>query len=540
MKRHTGRFGGMRIVDWRLWVVGIGVAFVMLAACSLPWDSSSSGRGGGGQASLRLEFERVESGGLDPFTVTAFLNVDGSPAAGKTIDVNVPRGSVSGTSDNGDGSYEFTVTPSSTGVYPVTVSYGGASVRRDALVLSELLAGVGQPLLVPGMVNTDGYEDGITITPDGEYLFVQYGPLYFSGVLLHSTICAEAGWTLYNLDTCPGKPDSSWVFGTRGPYSAPLRPGFPTGAIVNGTLSHIDLLIPGDANGIVLFPTVFYGFKRQADGSFAEPFKLAFNDSKGTNGPFGLSFQMTGPDTAEFVVAWNNYFDGLPGVDVADGANDKPDIYLGSITMGQNTSLGDVSYVGGFFSSIDPAITPVGLASHDGVQGNPHLYYDSSGAVKSIWVDDEQVGHDITVYVLTAGSFPDGTWAPITLPAKINPYTPGDDEALRTSQPFFDGSRLFLNRGTRIVYHEYNGTHDSTGYADSANWGEEVVALASTDGAAIGGIFGVGEPTLAQRDGTTWLYFAYVETRAAGTGAGRYDFKVGAAFVDIPSVPSGM
>ncbi len=376
------------------------------------------------------------------------------------------------------------------------------------------------------MVNTDGYEDGITITPDGEYLFIQYGPVYFSGVLLHSTICAEAGWTLYNLETCPGKSDSSWVFGTRGPYSAPLRPGFPTGSIANGTLTHIDIEVPGVAKGIALFPTVFYGFKRQADGSFAEPFKLAFNDSRGANAPFGLSFQMNGPHSADFVVAWNNYFGDL--------GDDTPDIYHGSITMGQNTSLGDVVYEDGFFSSIDPAISPVGFDSHMGVQGNPHLYYDDFGDVQSIWVDDEQDAHAITVYVRTAGVFPQGTWEPVLLPGTINPYTPGGDEALRSSQPFFDGSRLFLNRGTRIVYHAYTGTHDSAGYSNPANWGAEVVVLASTDGAAMGGIFGVGEPTLAQRDGRTWLYFAYVETRAAGTGTGRYDFKIGAAFVEIP------
>lgn len=520
-----------------LLVAATVVVTFMATACSSPvgddgsGDGGSGGDGGGQQASLSLEFERIDSAGLDPFQVTAFLTEDGSPAAGRSLGVNVPRGSVSVVTDKGDGSYTFTVTPSATGKYPVTVSYGGATVRRDGLVLTEVLPGAGQPLLVPGMVNTDGYEDGITITPDGEYLFIQYGPLYFSGLLYLSTICADAGWSMYNLENCPGKPDSSWVFGTRGPYNAPLRPGFPTGSISNGTLSHIDLEIAGVANGVALFPTVFYGFKRQSDGTFTQPFKVAFNDSKGANGPFGLSFQMTGPDSARFVVAWNNYFDGLPGVATADGSNDKPDIYHGTITLGQDTNLGDVSYAGGFFSAIDPAILPVGFTTHAGVQGNPHLYYDSSDEVQSIWVDDEQDSYDITVYVLTSGSFPDGTWQPVTLPAKINTAV-GEDN--HVSQPFFTGSRLYLNRGTRVVYHEFTGSHDAAGYENDANWGDEVVVLASTAGAAVDGIFGVGEPTIAQREGKTWLYFAYVETRGAGTGAGRYDFKIGAAFVELP------
>ena len=126
---------------------------------------------------------------------------------------------------------------------------------------------------------------------------------------------------------------------------------------------HLGSMFP--AGQLVLSPTT------EKDGTFTQPFKVAFNDSKGANGPFGLSFQMTGPDSARFVVAWNNYFDGLPGEVVANGSNDKPDIYHGTLTI-------------------------------------------------------------------------------------------------------------------------------------------------------------------AQRDGKTWLYFAYVETRGAGAGAGRYDFKIGAAFVELP------
>lgn len=487
--------------------------FLIIISCSGSSDSDSSGG-----ISITLSFERIDQAGLDPFKVTAALADNGDPLAGRDITIDVPRGAVSAVTDNGDGTYEFTVTPSSTGIYPVTVTYSGASIKRDALVVNTLLSGAGQPLLVPGSVNTSGYEDGITITPDGEYLFIQYGPLYFSGVFLHESICAEAGYSLYCLGTCPPKDDSNWVFDTIGPYTSPLRPGFPTGGISSGKLTHLDIAVPGDVDKIVLFPTVFYGFKRQADGTFAQPFKVAFNDSKGANSPFGLSFQMTGPDTAVFVMAWNNYFNQL--------GDDKPDIYHGAITMGQNTNLGDVAYAGEFFSSIIPNVNPVGFDAHAGVQGNPHLYYDINGDIKSIWVDDEQVSHNLTVYVLTSGVFPDGTWTSVILPAKIN--TAGEE-----SQPFFTGTRLYLNRGVRIVYHEYTGAHNAAGYGNDANWGNEVVVLASGD-SAVEGIFGVGEPTIAEYGGKTWLYFVYVETRSAGAGAGRYDYDMGAAFVELP------
>ncbi len=494
-------------------------AYIFILSVLLVIYACGSGDGdGSAHTTITLDFLRIEQPGLDPFTVRASVSEDGSPVTGAALEVTVTRGDVSPITETGAGVFEFTVTPSVTGIYPVTVSYNGASVRRDALVLPTMLAGTGQPLLVPGEVNTEGYEDGITITPDGRYLFIQYGPLYFSGVFSHAAICADVGWSMYNLENCPGKDDSEWVFDTIGPYGTSCRPGFPEGVISGGKLTHLDITLPGVANKIALFPTVFYGFKRQIDGSFREPFRVAFDDEKGANGPFGLSFRMTGDDTAEFIFAWNNYFNDLD--------DDKPDIYHGTITMGQDTSLGDVTYAGEFFDSITPNVSPVGFTSHAGVQGNPHLYYDTGGTVRSIWTDDEQDSHDLTVYVLTSGSFPAGTWTPVNLPLKIN-------TAASESQPFFTGTRLYMNREVRIVYHEYTGTHDAAGYADNANWGDEVIVLGSGD-TSIGGIFGVGEPTIATFEGKTWLYFVYVENRSKSTVTSRIDYDLGAAFVELP------
>ncbi len=442
----------------------------------------------------------------------ATLTSNGSALSGKTLSLTIPKGTVSAVTDNGNGTYDFTVTPTASGVYPVTVTYGSTSVRRDALVMSTILAGAGQPLLVPGIVNSDGYEDGITITPDGEYLFIQYGPLYFSGIFLHSTICAEAGWSLYDLTTCPGKDDSNWVFDTIGPYNTSSRPNFPTGEISGGMLTHLQIQIPGIANDIALFPTVFYGFKRQSDGTFAQPFRVAFNDAKGANGPFGLSFQNTGT-SATFLMAWNNYF--------SDGGDDGAEVYYGTMTLGQNKNLGDVAYSGEAFASITPNVTRV-MIPNAANQGNPHLYYDNTGTIKSIWVDDESASDNLAVHELTAGTFPSGTWAETTLAAKIN--TAGEE-----SQPFFTGTRLYFTRDGKIVYHDYLGGS----FTLNASWGNEVVVLSSAD-TAISGLFGFGEPTIAAYGGKTYLYFAYVENRSAGVGAGRTDFDLGAGFIELP------
>ena len=497
--------------------------FTLTVSCG--GDSGSSNGGAG--VVITLDFSRIDNAsGLDPFKVTASVSNNGAPVTGAGLSLTIPKGAVSSVTDKDDGSYEFTVTPAGTGVYPVTVSYRGVDIKREALVVTELESGAGQPQLVPGLVNTEGYEDGVTITPDGEYLFIQYGPVYFSGIFLHANICAESEWSMYNLETCTAKSDSNWVFDTIGPYNTSSRPDFPVGAINAGKLNHLAIDVSDVVKGIVLFPTVFYGFKRQSDGTFAQPFKVAFNDAKGANGPFGLSFKMTGPDTAVFVVAWNNYFDGNADGGIATEEDDKPDIYHGTITMGQNKNLGNVSYSGELFSSISLNITPVSFSSHAGVQGNPHLYYDGAGEIKSIWTDDEQVSHNLTVYVLASGAFPNGGWTPATLPAKIN--TAGSE-----SQPFFTGTRLYLNRDVGIVYHEYTGAHTTAGYVNNSHWGDEVVVLKSGD-AALGGIFGVGEPTIAVRDGKRYLYFAFVESRSAGVVPGRVDYNLGAAFVELP------
>lgn len=465
---------------------------------------------------LTLDFERNEVAGLDSFNVSVSLTKNGVAHPGQTLTITVPKGTVSAVTDQGAGFYTFTVTPTATGVYPVSVHFKNASVSREALVFSTIDSTLGQPLSVPGDVNSEGYEDGITVSPNGEYLFIQYGPLYFSGLLFYNVICPpDASYSLYNLIGCPGNQDSNWVFNTIGPYNSSIRPDFPIGSLTSNTLQHLNIEIPGVVSKIALFPTVFYGFKRQSDGTFRNPFKVAFNDVKAANGPFGLSFHMTTSTTAEFAVAWNNYFDDL--------GDDKPDIYAGTLTLNQNKNLGDVTYAGEFFQSITPNIEPVNFSSHTGVQGNPHLYYDNSGVIKSIWTDDEQVAHDLTVYQITSGVFPDGSWTAVTLPAVIN-------TAAEESQPFFSGTKLYLRRGDKIVSHAYLGSGHSD-YHLNASWGPEVTLL-SANSLNSNEMITVGEPTLASFNGKIYLYFAYGIVRSI-SASGRRDIDLNAGFVEL-------
>ena len=75
--------------------------------------------------------------------------------------------------------------------------------------------------------------------------------------------------------------------------------------------------------------------------------------------------------------------------------------------------------------------------------------------------------------------------------------------------PFFTGTRLFLMRDGKIVYHEYLGS-GGTDYGLNASWGNEIIVLAGSGGTSIGSIYAFGEPTIATYDGKKYLYFIYV------------------------------
>jgi hypothetical protein len=169
----------------------------------------------------------------------------------------------------------------------------------------------------------------------------------------------------------------------------------------------------------------------------------------------------------------------------------------------------------------------VSFSSHSGVQGNPHATTNQSGNIIAIWTDDEQVSHDLSVYRLSAGSFPNGTWVRDTLPSKIST---GAEE----NQPFFTGSRLYFRRGTNIVYHDYtpNSGSCSSTYTHNDCWGSEVKVLEANGSTGVGEIFTVGEPTLAQYNGKTYLYFVYVMRRNNLT-VSLNDYNINVGFVEI-------
>jgi len=531
----------------------IVVSLLLLLACSKK-DAQPIDEQLPAADSISLEFHRISSAGLDPIQVIATISQNGVPSSGLSPSVTLTKGSISSITDNNDGSYTFIITPTETGEYPVTVSYANASITRTPLVLMEVHVDWDQPMSVPGYVNTEGYEDGVTITPDGEYLFVQTGPQYFSGlfVMLASRANGGCGGALSRL--IPDRCNHPWIDNTIGPYTAPERPDFFDGRYSGTTILH-------NANswgvGIEDAPnypisTMFYGFKRQLDGTFKEPFYVAFNDvNDALIGPFGLSFMMNGDGTATTLFTFNDPTDP----DMVDFDNDGMDdgesffdVYQTTITLGQNNNLGDFVFSGvtgtlpvrgSSFNSTLVNFGKTGLDGIAGTQGNSHLYAPG-GVVKSIWIDDEfdDIGvgdsRDISVHILTSGNLNNGTWIKVTLPSNINGAEPNHE-----IQPFFDGNGLYFAltikdvRNHEIYYSAYSGTHDQAGYSNNANWATPIRILEiDTAVTTLGAIISMGEPTIGVYNGETYLYFVYAYVRAMDPiGPNLVDVNLQAGFI---------
>ena len=510
-----------------------------------------------------IEFSRVDSAPLDKIEIKFSIEEDGVGTNGLSPSIASTNSSatISSITDLGSGEYQATLTPSKTGEFPLTISINDISISRTPIVLKDVHSSWSQPMSVRGYVNTEGYEDGVTITPDGEYLFVQTGPHYLMGVfaMLASRTNSGCGGATKRLD--PTRCEHPWINNLVGTYTAPERPGFFDGRYSGMTMRHnsnaygvADEQAPNYAMG-----TMFYGFKRQGDGSFKEPFYVAFSDENDAIiNPFGMSFMNNGDGTATMLFTVDDPSDP----DMVDLAGDGSimvesyfDVYTSQITFGQNNSLGQFVYSGtpgakpvrgGTFNSSLVNFGKTGINGIAGTQGNPHIYYDENKTVKSIWTDDEfdkdgsgnGIGDygELSVYVLTSGTFPSGSWTKVVLPSKIN-IAGGTHEI----QPFFTGSTLYFTRSgssnPEVWSASYSGPHTVAGYSDANNWGapEKILSFDST--AELGRINAIGEPTIATYNGETYLYFVYGYLRSYDgdppARTGLYDVDLQAGYIKL-------
>jgi hypothetical protein len=481
--------------------------------------------GGGAVPGLTMTFARLPGPGLDAVEIT--VGVSGSESAPS---LSVDRGSLGAPIATGGGTFVSVLTPTTTGEYRVTASLGTATIARTALVLQDVHSDWGQPQAVTGLVNSDGYEDGVTIAPDGQTLFVQYGPFRWSSLLVFQESRGNGGCGGNRL--VPDRCSHPWLDTTIGPMAAPERPGFFTGRFAGTTALHnaASFGIGPDGAPVLALTTMFYGFRRQPDGSFAEPFSLAFDDlGDGIIGPFGLAFQPLGGDSHRAVFALK---------DVATVGNGF-DAYTCDVVFGTDNGLGN-------YAATTPGNPPVrsspfpsellDLGDNSGTQGNPCLYIGVGGDVRSVWTDDEydddaDTGR-ITAHVLGSGVFPSSNdFTSLVLPDVVN--VPGTNAI----QPTFRDEGLYFTQDTSIAFAAYAGSHDAAAIGSGGNWSAPVtllqkdttIASLRVSTADLGKIIAIGEPTLAVVDGRRVLYFVYAWVRGIDpiTGIADLDFQAG-------------
>ena len=155
------------------------------------------------------------------------MTIVGAPDATVTgVTVTAPGATVGAVLPDA-GLYTAMLAPSITsGELAITASaiVDGTPITATAIavVLPTVDAAWNQPIAVPGMVNTLGYEDGPVVSPDGEWLMVSsYSPV--------DEFCCTSG--------CRSAVGDATVCQTSlGPSSGPERPGmFGSDRIVDAT-----------------------------------------------------------------------------------------------------------------------------------------------------------------------------------------------------------------------------------------------------------------------------------------------------------------
>lgn len=442
---------------------------------------------------LNLRFERIKPG----VSFRAIVTNIGS--SGEVLSDGVPaisssRGVVSGVTRNDDGSFTAVVDPDAagTGEYRVTATLGSMSTSKTAIVLKSVGDHWGQPQAVEGLVNTPGWEDSIYVTPDGQWLFLAYSPV--------SITCSWKQDHARSADFCEH---------ASGPWSGPARPGFIGAERIsaNGTVANKCL---GVKPSFPLPPFTTYGFRRQPDGSFAQPFVIGVANSGGCIVPGGINVYPRADGSAQMLYTWNEYWDPKRAGNVYAIAQIP---VLGSDFM-LGTWEGTYQAGGTVKNYRGTTLQIPGSRKHFG--HNAHGVMDAKGQIHDVFFDDENGGRNIYVTTLAAGGkYPDGPWSTPTMIAK--PVSSGQE-----TMPFFDGRRLTVRRDHGIATADFN---DGSGAAvsDSRKWSGYNVDLWPDPAAwnTQGAIYTLGEPTRTDPavavDGRETLYFNYAVREADGS-----------------------
>jgi hypothetical protein len=473
-------------------------------------DSGSPGDAGsdagsipdaGPSAVLSLALHRDDGGSPSAIWVTVSATDDaGMGVAGLAVDVSA-AGVTQSAQDLGGGMYQVLVVPPFTsGELPIAANLEGqdSGPAVTALVLPTVGDAWDQPRSVGGLVNTPATEDSSTVSPDGEWLIV-------GSYLVVDALCCVAA-----CGTGPADGRNSSCQDTLGPTSAPARPDMPGADRIVSPSQIIDadanlcLVSPDGGDFIIpladggttvpmLPPTAAYGFHRQPDGSFAEPFLIHFADDGFSGAPFCFTF-LGSPANGQANVIFAYHRD--------DQFNAPHQPTFTTLTLGVENVLGAYACVGGAVQYSPGAIAPLAVSPASQNAGN------TSAGGGYLWSDDESAA---VPYTIAALGLPDGGFAPWTQAALPEP---SDDRR----QPVLVGDRVFYFRNATVASAVWTGADPS----QATSFGQPETELAGDFfsqplSAGQGRVIAVGQPTFASRPGgVVEMYFVYYRRTATG------------------------
>ncbi|MCW5942498.1 MAG: hypothetical protein KIS66_09720 [Fimbriimonadaceae bacterium] len=419
-----------------------------------------------------LEVSRVGGDGLGAYLV--------SPRSGPaTLATSGVAAKVTGDAKAG-----WRIEPEATGEMRLSVDENGKKTESVLLVFALVGEAWGAPMAQPGpMVNTAAWEDGLSLSPDANTLFVHYVPITISGFFV-------------------GDSKHPWAERTRGPYGAPERPDFPAKRIsAEGRITPGFALYEAKDVGRPWPPTALFAFRRQKDGSFGEPHLIGpQDDGDGSLGAFGPCIP-TGPEgKGRFVLAFND--------PATMGAEDtESDIYAFAFDPAKPTTFGRFHRAGGQIRSEGWTGVRIG-PDPKGHQGNPHLHTSKGGRL-SLFVDNEAIAEKDLFVAEGQGPVTSATWYAGWEPLPSPISEPNVEEV----QPFFDGKRLVARKDNTISAWDHLGGP----FASASSWGPRQKWLVPGSDTKAGSLFVVGEPTVGRDARGEILSFVYGIMREDGS-----------------------
>ncbi len=435
---------------------------------------------------IYVDFKRIENS-MDFYSIIKIEN-EVSEISPDQINVKSSKGNVGEIEKLKKNTFRIRVFTSSTGEYEINVSIPSKNIStsKTALVFSYVSEEWNQPEKVEGYVNTSGWEDGVSVSNDCKWLFIQYLPVSIDCMI-------------------SGDPSSEYCKKALGPVKAPYRPDMPGAERVSeeGYISHECPSLNFFSPPFPVPPNSIYGFKRNEKDEYINPFPIFFDGADGCISAFGPQLVNYLGNTGNFLFSFDNPLD--------EKKETYGDIYIKKIKLGEKSPIGTFKNKNGTITleNFNAYLIKTPEPYH---QGNPYLFINNKEL--TLFYDDEEFRKKL-FYIKGKGEFPDIVWGN----SHPLPYPLNSDSQLE-AQPLFYDKKLFFRREIEILSSEWLGGDLSK----KNSWSKpKTILKGSGFSATTGEILGAGEPSICTRSGKKILFFVYI----LKTDSGIHDLNIG-------------